>query len=328
MKKIICMICILILLSGCSKQTDTVRKDLFAMDTLMSFHIYSADTAACDTCIDIVQALEAELAVTDPDSSLYAINQTGSGTLSQTAAVLLSRTLELSERTHGALDPTIYPLVQLWGFPDKAYQVPSADAIAALKPHIGQQHVHLAGTTVTLDGQTQLDLGAVTKGYAGQLCAEYLTRAGLVGSINLGGNVQTVGTKPDNTPWQIGIADPENTALPIAVLQLTGTNTIVTAGDYQRYFTEGNQTYHHILDPATGAPANSGLRSVTVVAQDGLLADGLSTALFVMGMEQATALWQQSADFEAVFVDRQRQIFVTEGLADQITNCAFTVITR
>lgn len=322
------MACLLVLLAGCSDQPETVRKDLYAMDTFMSFHVYDTDSAACDGCIDIVQALEAELSVTDPDATLYGINTSGSGTLSDTAAVLLARTLDLSDRTGGALDPTVYPLVQLWGFPTKDYRIPTPEDIAAVRPRIGWQNVTLQGNTITLAAQAQLDLGAVTKGYAGQLCADYLTQAGLAGSINLGGNAQTVGTKPDGTPWQIGIADPDNTATPIAVLQLTGTNAIVTSGDYQRCFTVQDRTYHHILDPATGTPADTGLRSVTVVARDGLLADALSTALFVMGMEQATDFWRQSSDFEAVFVDRQRQIFVTEGLADQLTNCTFTVIAR
>lgn len=328
MKKtlLLCLLLFALLCSGCSPKSDTVRKDLYAMDTLMFFQVYSDDSSVCDGCVAIIQDLEAELSVTDPDSAVYAINENGSGTLSDTAAALLQRTLDLSALTGGALDPTVYPLMQLWGFPSKDYQVPADGAIDQACSRVGWQNVTLEDGTVTLSNGAQLDLGAVAKGYAGQLCADYLHAQGIAGSINLGGNAQTVGDKPDGTPWQIGIADPDNTANPIAVLQLQGTNAIVTSGDYQRYFEQDGNLYHHIMDPATGHPARTGLRSVTVVCQDGLQADALSTALFVMGMEEAADLWRQQGGFEAVFIDAERQIFVTAGLADQITNCEFTVI--
>ena len=122
--------------------------------------------------------------------------------------------------------------------------------------------------------------------------------------------------------------DPDAPETSLAVLQLRGTNSIVTSGGYQRYFTENGQRYHHILDPATGRPADSGLASVTIVAKDGLLADALSTALFVMGLDEAAAFWQESDDFEAVLIDAQGQVYVTSGLEDAITGCDFTVIDR
>ena len=296
------------------------------MDTLMFFQVYSDDLSACDGCIEIIQDLEAELSATDPDSALYILNETGSGTLSEDAIELLTRTLGFCEQTGGALDPTVYPLGQLWGFPTKDYHLPAQAEIEEALSRVNWQNVSIQGNTVTLAAGTRLDLGAVVKGYAGQRCAQLLLEQGVAGSINLGGNAQTVGNKPDGTPWQIGIADPDNTANPIAVLQLRGTNAIVTSGDYQRCFEEDGRQYHHIMDPATGYPADTGLRAVTIVSQDGLQADALSTALFVMGMEDAVAFWRQTGDFEAVFIDSDRNIFVTAGLADQITNCEFTVI--
>ena len=317
---------LLLLCGGCGTQPQTVRKDLFAMDTLMFFQVYSEDPAVCDGCIEIIQSLEAELSATDPASALSAINADGSGPLSDRAAVLLERTLEISGETNGALDPTVYPLSQLWGFPTKDYRQPTEAEINAALTHVGWQNISCQNGTVRLTNGAQLDLGAVVKGYAGQLCADYLLQQGVAGSINLGGNAQTVGDKPDGTPWQIGIADPDHTAAPIAVLQLQGTNAIVTSGDYQRCFEQDGIRFHHIMDPATGRPADTQLRSVTVVCQDGLRADALSTALFVMGMEEAADFWRQTRDFEAVFINTDREIFVTAGLAEQLTNCEFTVI--
>ncbi len=146
--------------------------------------------------------------------------------------------------------------------------------------------------------------------------------------LSLGGNVQTLGTKPDGTPWVIGIADPKNPSEAIATVTFTGSLALVTSGGYQRYFDLDGTRYHHILDPQTGRPAETGLASVTILTQDGATADALSTALFVMGMDKAVDFWRGSDDFEAVFITEGGGLYATEGAAALLGGCEFQVIPR
>lgn len=174
-----------------------------------------------------------------------------------------------------------------------------------------------------------LDFGGIAKGYAAEKCAKLLEAAGIEAALlSLGGNLQTVGTKPDGSAWAVGIADPENPTQAIATLTFTGSLALVTSGGYQRYFEEDGVRYHHILDPKTGYPARSGLASVTILAESGTLADALSTALFVMGLDAAAEFWRGSDDFEAVFVTDGGKIYATQDAASLLGGCEFEVISR
>ncbi len=314
------------LLSGCADRA--AETTFFAMDTVMSVRVWGKDAQdACDAVQQQVQSLERELSVTEEDSALARLNASGSGALPDGALELLSQTLDLSARTGGALDPTLYPAVRLWGFTTGDYRVPTDAEIADALARVGTEHVSIDGNTVTLSGGAMLDFGAVAKGYAARECAASLPDGVTAALFSFGGNVQTVGDKPDGSAWHIGVQDPfsDGTA---AALTLTGSNAVVTSGGYQRYFEEGGVRYCHILDPGTGAPADSGLASVTIVAGDGLLADGLSTALYVMGLDGAAEFWRGSDDFEAVFITDDGEIFYTSGLSGRIEADGAEVIER
>ena len=315
------------LLTGCTTSAPQ-EGEFFAMDTLMSVKLWGGEAATSDISAEI-NRLEALLSATRETSVLSQLNAAGSAELSGKTASLLAQALALSERTGGTFDPTVYPLVEAWGFPSKEYRVPDRTELDTLLSCVGTKHVHFDGSAVTLDAGTRLDLGGIAKGYAAQCCAELLKGKGVEAAIlSLGGNVQTIGSKPDGSAWVVGIADPSDPSQAIAVLTFEGSMALVTSGAYQRYFEEDGVIYHHILDPQTGLPADSGLSSVTVLAEDGTLADGLSTALFVMGLEEGTRFWRESNDFEAVFLTSEGKILATEGAAPFLSGCEYSVIER
>ena len=320
LKKRLFLFCLIpVLLLGACRAEQLSETTLFAMDTVMELRVYGDDRQECRR---IIQALETELSVTDPDSQLSRLNAAGKAELDGELLELLRRTLALSEQTGGALDPTVYPIVRLWGFTTEEYRVPEDAEIAQTLQTVGTAHVQMDGDLVTLTDGAMLDLGAVAKGYAAAQCAAYLERRRLCGILTLGGNVQTVGTKPDKSDWQVGIRNPFDSEKVIGALSLTGSNAVVTSGGYERYFERDGVRYHHIIDPATGRPADNELASVTVVCDDGFTADGLSTALFVMGLDKATDYWREHQDFEAVFITNSGMMFVTSGLAERISTNA------
>ena len=298
------------------------------MDTLMRVKVWGSDEAA-DAVQQEVYRLEKLLSVTENSSDVALLNCGGYKRISDETDELLHSALTISERTGGAFDPTVYPLVRLWGFTEATQRVPSQDELQAALSHIGIENVDAQDGFAELKNGAQLDFGGIAKGYAAERCVSILQAAEVEAALlALGGNVQTVGSKPDGTPWAIGIADPTQPEQSLATLRFTGSLALVTSGGYQRYFEKDGVRYHHILDPKTGTPAQSGLASVTVLAQSGTLADALSTALFVMGLDEATEFWRASDDFEAVFITDDGEIYATAGAAELLDDCEFQVIAR
>ena len=174
---------------------------------------------------------------------------------------------------------------------------------------------------MTLPYGMQIDLGAAAKGYTGDVIAALLREGGISSAmLNLGGNVHTIGTKQDGSPWKIAIANPFTPQTNLLTLDITN-EVVITSGNYERYFTDENgKRYCHIIDSKTGYPADHGIVSMTIVGDNGLTCDALSTALYVMGAEKAIEVWQETGGFEMIFVTEDKTIYLTEGLSDRYTN--------
>lgn len=311
---------LLALPAGCApaptQAQPTAERTFFAMDTVMTLRLYGGgDGALLDEAEGRVGELEALWSVTDEGSEVCALNRDGKAALSRPTAELLDTALGMCERTDGALDISIYPVLRAWGFTTGEYAVPDDGAIAALLPLVDYTRVGWDGAYASLPSGMEIDLGSVAKGYTGDELSRLLKGSGVTSAmLDLGGNIQAVGAKPDGSPWRVGIRDPEGDGN-VGVVEVTD-KAVVTSGGYERYFEEDGVRYWHILDPKTGRPARSGLASVTVVGESGVLCDALSTALFVTGLDGALAHWRQHRDFEAVFVCEDGSVTITAGLED------------
>lgn len=337
MKRFLGLAAAMLLLTGCGAPADSqetpVNRQIIAMDTAMTFSVYGQ--GADDTvqaAVEEVQRLEELLDRTDPGSQVSQLNGSAGDpvTVDQEVYDLLSAAVQYSEKTEGCFDITVAPIVDAWGFTTDHPHVPSQAELAELLPLTDSSLLSLQDGMITLAQGQSVDLGGIAKGYASDcLAALFAQRQVERGWASLGGNVLAWGTRPDGTPWRIGVQDPRYPDQERSVGLVGLENAFaVTSGGYQRYFEEDGITYHHILDPHTGYPAQSGLISVTVVADvssgegpgNGTMCDALSTALFVMGEERALDFYRSSGlDFDLILVTEDNRVLVTEGIADSFT---------
>ena len=319
------------LLTGCAERREAAQQMLenqkmenrheatsFAMDTVMTFTVIHED--GDEIIIDAeqeIRRLENLLSVTLENSEISKLNAAAgkeSVEISEDTMILLEAGKNLGAMTGGAFDIAISPVVKAWGFTEEEHHVPSQAELDTLLPLTDPDEVILDQMTAFLQKEGMaVDLGGITKGYASDQVASLLKGKGVESAIvSLGGNVYGIGTKPDGEKWEVALANPLDANDYCGLISIKD-QAVVTSGGYQRFFEENGKKYHHIIDPATGYPAENGLLSVTIISESGMEADVLSTALYVMGLEDALAYWQEHGGFEAIFVTEAGEVIATEG---------------
>lgn len=327
-KKVASLICIPVLfLAGCAGMgkigTREFKTSFYAMDTYISLTAYGENG---DTALKGAQSkmeeLEALWSATDESSEIYALNCSGGKTVtvSNETRDLLEFALSMADETDGVLDPSIYPVVLAWGFTTGENRIPREDELQTLLQDVGYERIEIEGNEVTVPKGMKLDMGAVGKGCAGDVLTGILKEAGITSALlDLGGNVQVIGTKPDGSRWRLGLRNPFDAEGYLGVIEIADA-AVVTSGSYERYFIgKDGKRYGHIIDPATGYPAESGLASVTIVAKEGKLCDALSTSLFIMGREKAEAYWREHGGFDMILITDEGELYITEGIADDFS---------
>lgn len=324
------VLCAAMLLPLCACGNDKpVQQQIFAMDTLMTLTAYGKNAdAGLDAAVGVIQAMDSIL---DPDidSSYTSQINTAEGKdviVSPQVYEMLSVAYDVYQKSNGALDLSIYPIYKAWGeFKEESGRIPSEDELTELLKKLSFDNMTItefpgeSNCSVCFPAGTEISFGAVAKGCASDYAIDAMKKAGIEsGLVSLGGNVQTLGVKPDGTNWVIAVDDPDDTGSYIGTLSV-GETAVITSGNYQRYFTVNGTRYHHLINPKTGTPANKGLKSVTVICPDGTLGDALSTAMFVLGEDAALRYWRDNGGFEMIMVTDDNRVVCTSGLIEVFT---------
>lgn len=308
-----------LLLTGCSgaKSSTQTDQDLtytdMLFDTVIKIQILDpADESILDGLKNLCEKYDTMFSTTNTDSELYKLNHANGQpfTVSSETANLIQEGIHYSELSGGAFDLTIEPVSALWDFKADKPTVPSSDAIAQAVSHVDYTKVDIQDNTVTLeDPEAGIDLGAIAKGYIADQVKTYLKKQGIKHAIiNLGGNVDVIGTKPDGSKYNIGIQKPfDESGEAITSVQLKD-QTVVTSGIYERYFKKNGKLYHHILDPRTGYPCENNLYSVSIITDSSTKADALSTTCFLLGYEKGMELIQSMDGVEAIFITDDEKV--------------------
>lgn len=315
-----------------AEQTEEIPSasgEIFAMDTYMTVTCYGGQCEeALQASLDEIQRLDNLLSVGNEDSEISRLNSQGSGEISEDTAVMIKKALELFDTTGGVFDITVYPLMELWGFTTGEFAVPDSTELQTLLAQAGSDLMDYDEDTsvLTLSTGQGIDLGGIAKGFTSDRLMEIFQQYDLIsGKVSLGGNVQCYGTKPDGSLWRCGIKnplDPDDSTSYLGILSIEG-KAVITSGAYERYFVdeETGETYHHILDPENGYPANNGIISATIVSDSGILADGLSTACYIMGLEGAAEYWKNyGGDFDMILMTEDGEVYITEPLENSFTS--------
>ncbi len=314
--------------TGCGDKE--LSKTDFALNTSCTITIYgmsgSDGEAVLDDAFKEIRRYENMLSRTVEGSDVCNINNAGGEPVevSDDTIAVLKLSIEMGDISDGRFDITVGRLTELWNFTGDDPHVPEQDAIDEAVKSVGYRNIEIEGSTVTLaDPGAAVDLGGVAKGYIADRITDFLEEKGVSSAvINLGGNVVAMGSKGDGSPWNIGIERPYSDRTEVIGSVESSDETVVTSGTYERKFEENGVLYHHVLDPATGYPAQTDLESVTLTAKRGNSAfcDGLSTACLILGKEKAQVLVRElqekypEMELEAAFIDKNDDIVQTDGM--------------
>ena len=303
--------------AGCTKNTAPYTKTGFYFDTVISITVYSPkDRDALEQCFALASHYEALLSRTREGSDIYRINHSGGApvTVDPDTAYVLQKALQYAALTDGRIDPTIGAVSELWNFHEsETPALPDPAMLREALAHVDYTKLLVENTTVTLsDPDAVIDLGFIAKGFIADKMKEALKARGVESAlINLGGNVLTLGSKPDHTAFTIGVRDPfQEEGSYLTTLSVTD-QSVVSSGIYERCFVINGKNYHHILDPDTGYPVENDLAGVTILSDSSLEGDALSTTCMVLGYDEASSLIHSLDQAEAVFVTTDGEIHTT-----------------
>jgi thiamine biosynthesis lipoprotein len=311
--------------TGCGKAPPAQSE--FVLGTIAVVNLYEGGNARLyQEIFSRIREIEGSMSPTIADSEVSRINQNAGErpvAVGRDLRAVLPAALRYAAVSGGAFDPTVGPLVKLWGIGTENARLPAEGEIRRALDLVNWRDVVFdepAGTVFLKKAGMGLDLGAIAKGYAADEAAAIIKKAGISGAIiDLGGNIYALGTKAGGAPWRIAIQDPrDERGAYVGVLEVKQ-KAVVTSGVYERFLETAGRRYHHILSTTDGYPVDTGLLSVTVIADTSIDADALSTTLFVLGYEEGRALVESQKNIEALFVFEDQSVRGTPGALEEFT---------
>ena len=303
-------------LSACDAKR-CAEHSFFAMDTIVTL---KCSKESAEKIEKLIREYESILSPTDKESELYLLNNNLSQNVSDKFSKVFQSAYEISEKTDGSYNFGVYPLILEWGFTTKNYNVPSPQRTKELLALTDFKNFKIKNNTLSKQSNAMIDFGGIAKGFVCDEAVKILKDANEKNALlSLGGNVYALGKE-----WKVAIKSPFGNFY--AGILKARNCAVVTSGSYERYFEKDGEIYHHIINPETGFPADNTLASVTIVSENCALADGYSTALFVMGFEKACEFYRKQKDFDAIFILKNGDIFVSEGIAKDFSAEKFEII--
>lgn len=317
------------------KKRETIIREFYSLGTVIQLRVYgSSGERAIHEAMKRLNDIDDKMSVFKENSDVSMINKKAGISAHQVGEdtyFVIKKAVEYSKLSEGTFDPTIRPVVSLWRIGSNNPRIPSKNEITKNLKLVNYEDIILSeeDNSIGLKHVKQaIDVGGIAKGYAAdevkKIFKNYKIKSAL---IDLGGNIFALGKKPDNTLWKVGIQNPFNNRGEYVGLISVENRSIVTSGNYERYFMKNGKTYHHIIDPKTGYPSESEIISATIISDYSIDGDGLSTGVYIMGLEKSTKIIEALKGIEAIFITINKEIYTTSGITGEfvITNDEFTL---
>lgn len=319
-----CIVIIIPYFRARNKKAFTIR-EFYVLGTIIQLKVYGSNgKKAIEEAVNRLNEIDDKMSVFKEYSEISMINQNSgisSVEVSEDTYFVVKQAIRYSEVSEGAFDPTIRPIVELWGIGRDKPRIPSEYEIRSKLKLVNYKDIIIndKDRTIKLRNEGQnIDLGGIAKGYAADEVKNILIKNNIKSAlINLGGNIFALGKKQDKTQWQIGIQNPFGKRGEFVGFISIKNKSVVTSGNYERYFIIEGKKFHHIIDPKTGYPSESRIVSSTIISDYSIDGDGLSTGVYIMGIDKSIKLIESLKGIDAVFITENKEIYLTSGIKNK-----------
>lgn len=332
---IITGIILIILFAARKKENHEVLKSTYALGTIINLKVNGSNAeTAINEAIEKLNDIDDKMSAFKDHSEISKINSKAGiagEVVSEDTYSVVKSAAAYSEILEGTFDPTIRPLITLWNIGTDKEKIPGKTQIEETLKLINYKDIIFKDNSIMLKNKQQaLDVGGIAKGFAADKVRDIFYRNNIKSAlIDLGGNIFALGSKEDGTPWKVGLQNPFNDRGEYVGILNVRNKSVVTSGNYERYFMKDGQRFHHIMDPRTGYPSESKIISATIISDNSIDGDGLSTGIYILGVDKALEIIEKIKGIEAILITEDKEIYTTSGIEESIftlTDDEFSIV--